>query len=108
MSAEVMAGATACVGKGGTLVLTALADHPREGHVDLNGQLTTVFEHRVQCSLFGSCSPFRDVPMLVRLAEEGKLERGSLVNRRYGLDELDQGYRDQAAGETIRGLLVHG
>ena len=28
-------------------------------------------------------------------------------SRRYGLDELTQGYRDQAAGETVRGLLDH-
>ncbi|SHF60913.1 NDMA-dependent alcohol dehydrogenase [Geodermatophilus nigrescens] len=108
MSPGVMAGASACLGKGGTLVLTALADHPREGHVDLNGQMTTVFEHRVQGSLFGSCNPFRDIPMLARLAEEGRLELDSLVTRRYALEELNQGYRDQAAGETVRGLLVHG
>ncbi|MEX5720553.1 NDMA-dependent alcohol dehydrogenase [Geodermatophilus maliterrae] len=108
MSDEVMAGASACVGKGGTLVLTALADRPREGIVALSGQVTTVFEHRVQGALFGSCNPFRDIPALLRLAEQGRLELDALVTRRYALDELGQGYRDQAAGETVRGLLVHG
>src|SRR5256885_1630879 len=43
MSAEVMAGAMACLGKGGTLVLTALADRPGDGDVTLGGQLATVF-----------------------------------------------------------------
>jgi S-(hydroxymethyl)glutathione dehydrogenase/alcohol dehydrogenase len=107
MSAEVYAGSAACVGKGGTLVLTALADRPGEGRVSLHGQMTTVFEHRVQGSLFGSCNPFRDIPALLRLHEEGRLELDRLITRRYSLDELNQGYRDQEAGETIRGLLDH-
>jgi S-(hydroxymethyl)glutathione dehydrogenase/alcohol dehydrogenase len=107
MSAEVMAGAMACLGKGGTLVLTALADRPGDGDVTLGGQLATVFEHRIQGSLFGSCNPFRDIPKLLRLHEEGRLELDRLITRRYSLDELNQGYRDQAAGETIRGLLDH-
>jgi Zn-dependent alcohol dehydrogenase len=107
MSAEVYRGAAACLGKGGTLVLTALGDHPEEGTVSLNGQLTTVFEQRVQGSMFGSCNPFRDIPRLLRMHEEGRLELDRLITRRYALDELNQGYRDQAAGETIRGLLVH-
>ena len=45
--------------------------------------------------------------MLLRLHEEGRLELDRLITRRYSLDEVGQGYRDQAAGETIRGLLVH-
>ncbi|MGY1771885.1 NDMA-dependent alcohol dehydrogenase [Blastococcus sp. SYSU D00813] len=108
MSAEVVADSTRCVGKGGALVLTALADRPADGIGTLNGQLTTVFEHRVQGSLFGNCNPFTDIPRLLRMHEEGRLELDRLITRRYGLDELTQGYRDQAAGETVRGLLVHG
>ena len=88
-------------------MLTALADQPGEGTVQLNGQLATVFEHRIQGSLFGSCNPFRDIPALLRLHEEGRLELDRLISRRYSLAELNQGYRDQAAGETIRGLLEH-
>jgi NDMA-dependent alcohol dehydrogenase len=108
MGPEVMAAASACVGKGGTLVLTALADRAHDGDVQLRGQVTTVFEHRVQGALFGSCNPFRDIPMLQRLHEEGRLELDRLVTRRYSLEQLAEGYRDQAAGETVRGLLVHG
>ncbi|MCW2740372.1 MAG: adhB [Blastococcus sp.] len=107
MSAEAYAGASSALGKGGTLVLTALADRPEEGNVSLGGQLATVFEQRIQGSLFGSCNPFTDIPMLLRLHEEGRLELDRLITRRYSLDEVNQGYRDQAAGETIRGLLEH-
>jgi NDMA-dependent alcohol dehydrogenase len=107
MSSDAMSGATSCLGKGGTLVLTALADRPEDGTVSLGGQLATVFEQRIQGSLFGSCNPFRDIPMLLRLHEEGRLELDRLITRRYSLDEVNEGYRDQAAGLTIRGLLDH-
>ncbi len=107
MSADAYAGAASSLGKGGTLVLTALADRPEDGNVLLGGQLATVFEQRIQGSLFGSCNPFRDIPLLLRLHEEGRLELDRLITRRYSLDEVNQGYRDQAAGETIRGLLEH-
>jgi len=105
MSADAYAGAASSLGKGGTLVLTALADRPEDGNVTLGGQLATVFEQRIQGSLFGSCNPFTDIPMLLRLHEEGRLELDRLITRRYSLDEVNQGYRDQAAGETVRGLL---
>jgi S-(hydroxymethyl)glutathione dehydrogenase/alcohol dehydrogenase len=107
MGPEVMVAASACLGKGGTLVLTALGDRPHDGDVQLRGQVTTVFEHRIQGALFGSCNPFRDIPMLARLHEEGRLELDRLITKRYSLEEIGEGYRAQAAGETIRGLLVH-
>jgi S-(hydroxymethyl)glutathione dehydrogenase/alcohol dehydrogenase len=107
MGPEVMTEAAACLGKGGTLVLTALGDKPHDGDVTLRGQVTTVFEHRVQGALFGSCNPFRDIPMLQRLHEEGRLELDRLITKRYPLEDLAEGYRAQAAGETVRGLLVH-
>jgi Zn-dependent alcohol dehydrogenase len=107
MGQEAMSGAAACLGKGGTLVLTSLGDFPQDGDVLLRGQLVTAFEYRIQGSLFGSCNPFRDIPMLLRLHEEGRLELDGLITERYALEELGEGYRAQAAGETIRGLLVH-
>jgi NDMA-dependent alcohol dehydrogenase len=107
MGPDVMEQASACLGKGATLVLTALGDRAHDGDVQLRGQVTTVFEHRVQGSLFGSCNPFRDIPKLQRLHEEGRLELDRLITKRYSLEEINEGYRAQAAGETIRGLLVH-
>jgi NDMA-dependent alcohol dehydrogenase len=108
LNGEVMDAASACLGKGGTLVLTAVADHVHEADVRLRGTRTTFFEHRVQGSLFGSCNPFRDIPMLQRMHEEGRLELDRLITTRYSLEEINEGYRAQAAGETIRGLLMHG
>ena len=35
------------------------------------------------------------------------LELDRLITKRYALAEIGEGYRAQAAGDTIRGLLVH-
>jgi len=107
MGPEVMSGAAKCLGKGGTLVLTALGDLPHDADVTLRGQVTTVFEQRVQGSLFGSCNPFRDIPMLQRMHEEGRLELDSLITKRYSLEQVNEGYQDQRDGRIIRGVLEH-
>lgn len=107
MNSEVMKAASACVGKGGTLVLTSMADRFHEGNVTLGGQVATVFEQRIQGALYGSCNPFRDIPNLLRLHDAGKLELRSLITKQYALEELAEGYRAQAAGENIRGIIDH-
>lgn len=107
MSSGVVTEASRCIGKGGTLVLTALADHLSDGDVTISAQITTLFEHRIQGALFGSCSPQRDIPQLLRLYEGGKLELDRLITKRYSLDEVNEGYRAQAAGELIRGIIAH-
>ncbi len=106
-SAEVVGGAYRCLGKGGTLVLTGLADHGREKTVVLPGNLTTVFEQRVQGALYGMCNAHRDIPRLLRMHEEGRLEVDSLITRRYPLAEVNRGFQDQRDGTVIRGVLQH-
>ena len=59
---------------------------------------------RARCT--GRATRARDIPRLLQMHEEGRLELDRLITRRYSLDELNQGYRDQAAGEIVRGLLV--
>lgn len=107
LTADIYRGAVACLGKAGTVVLTALPDESKDGILSVNGPMTTVYEQRIQGSLYGSCNPRTDIPRLLQMHEEGRLELDRLITRRYSLDEINQGYRDQAAGEIIRGLLVH-
>jgi Zn-dependent alcohol dehydrogenase len=106
-SPEITGGAYRCLGKGGTLVLTGLADHTLDTTVALPGNITTVFEQRVQGALYGMCNAYRDIPRLLRLYEEGKLQVAELITRRYALDEVNQGYQDQRDGTIIRGVLEH-
>ncbi|MCZ2803664.1 NDMA-dependent alcohol dehydrogenase [Modestobacter sp. VKM Ac-2983] len=106
-SPEITGGAYRCLGKGGTLVLTGLADHTMETTVALPGNITTVYEQRVQGALYGMCNAYRDIPRLLRLYEDGALEVESLITKRYSLDEVNQGYQDQRDGTVIRGVLEH-
>jgi Zn-dependent alcohol dehydrogenase len=106
-SPEVTGGAYRCLGKGGTLVLTGLADHTRETTVALPGNITTVYEQRVQGALYGMCNAYRDIPRLLRLYEQGALKVEELITQRYSLDEVNEGYQDQRDGKTIRGVLEH-
>jgi NDMA-dependent alcohol dehydrogenase len=106
-SAEVTGGAYRCLGKGGTLVLTGLSDHFTDTTVALPGNITTLYEQRVQGALYGMCNAYRDIPRLLRLYEEGKLELDSLITKRYSLDQVNDGYQDQRDGTIIRGVLEH-
>jgi Zn-dependent alcohol dehydrogenase len=106
-SAEITGGAYRCLGKGGTLVLTGLADHTRDTTVALPGNITTVFEQRVQGALYGMCNAYRDIPRLLRMYEEGRLELDSMITKRYSLEQVNEGYQDQRDGTIIRGLLEH-
>ncbi|MCZ2835995.1 NDMA-dependent alcohol dehydrogenase [Modestobacter sp. VKM Ac-2985] len=106
-SPEITGGAYRCLGKGGTLVLTGLADHTMATTVALPGNITTVYEQRVQGALYGMCNAYRDIPRLLRLYEDGALEVESLITKRYSLDEVNQGYQDQRDGTVIRGVLQH-
>ena len=104
---EIIAGAHRCLGKGGTLVLTGLADHAREKTVVLPGNIVAIFEQRIQGALYGMCNPYRDIPRLLRMYDEGRLLLDELITKRYALEELNEGYRDQREGTTIRGVLEH-
>jgi NDMA-dependent alcohol dehydrogenase len=106
-SAEITAGAHRCLGKGGTLVLTGLADHTLATTVSLPGNIATVYEQRVQGALYGMCNAYRDIPRLLRLYEEGRLQVEELITKRYSLDQVNEGYADQRAGTIIRGVLEH-
>ncbi|GAA4741640.1 NDMA-dependent alcohol dehydrogenase [Modestobacter marinus] len=106
-SPEITGGAYRCLGKGGTLVLTGLADHTMATTVALPGNITTVYEQRVQGALYGMCNAYRDIPRLLRLYEDGALQVESLITKRYSLDEVNQGYQDQRDGTVIRGVLQH-
>ncbi|WP_164701815.1 NDMA-dependent alcohol dehydrogenase [Modestobacter sp. KNN46-3] len=106
-SPEITGGAYRCLGKGGTLVLTGLADHTMATTVALPGNITTVYEQRVQGALYGMCNAYRDIPRLLRLYEDGALQVDSLITKRYTLDEVNQGYQDQRDGTVIRGVLQH-
>jgi NDMA-dependent alcohol dehydrogenase len=97
--------AFSAIRKAGTVVCTAAA---AETTSDLSIGLLelTMFQKRIQGSLYGMMSPSKDVPRLLELWGSGQLQLEELVSRRYTLDEINQGYADMHSGANIRGVLT--
>jgi S-(hydroxymethyl)glutathione dehydrogenase/alcohol dehydrogenase len=100
-----VAQAFAAIRKAGTVVVTGLGDM-REVGVPIALSELTLFQKRLQGSLFGASSPTWDIPRQLQMYREGVLKLDELVTRTYKLDDLAQGYRDLHAGINIRGVLV--
>ena len=103
---EVVAAATAVIGKGGTVVITGLAD-PTKLTVHVSGADLTLNEKTIKGTLFGSANPQYDIVRLLRMYDQGELKLDELVTTRYSLEEVNKGYEDLRAGKNIRGVIVH-
>lgn len=103
----VVSSAFSMIGKGGTVVVTGLAD-PAKLTVHVSGAELTLFGKTIKGTLFGSANPQYDIVKLLRLYDAGQLKLDELVTTRYSLDEINQGYQDLRDGTNIRGVLVHG
>jgi S-(hydroxymethyl)glutathione dehydrogenase/alcohol dehydrogenase len=104
---DVVSAAFDVVGKGGTVVVTGLAN-PAKLTVHVSGGVLTLFEKTIKGSLFGSGNPQRDILKMLDLYQAGQLKLDELITARYTLDQVNQGYADLVAGKNIRGVLVHG
>jgi Zn-dependent alcohol dehydrogenase len=91
--------------KGGIVVVTGIGDMTEIG-LPVSPAELTLFQKRIQGSLFGSCSPSVDIPRQVALYQAGKLKLDELVTTTYTLDQVAQGYEDMHAGKNIRGVIV--
>jgi alcohol dehydrogenase (nicotinoprotein) len=106
VNAEVVAAAVDAIRKGGTAVITGLAD-PHKLTVQLSGAGLTLYEKTVKGSLFGSGNPVNDIPKLLGMYQAGKLKLDELISKRYTLDQINEGYADLLEGKNIRGVIVH-
>jgi S-(hydroxymethyl)glutathione dehydrogenase/alcohol dehydrogenase len=106
VTSEVVTNAFNAIRKGGTVVVTGLAD-PTKNTIELPGALLTLFEKRIQGSLFGSGDPFHDIPRMVELYQAGDLKLDELITTTYTLDQVNQGYQDLIDGKNIRGVILH-
>jgi len=88
------------------VVVTGLAD-PAKATIQLSGAILTLFEKRIQGSLFGSGDPFHDIPRMVELYQSGDLKLDELITTTYTLDQVNQGYQDLLDGKNIRGVIKY-
>jgi NDMA-dependent alcohol dehydrogenase len=106
VDAAVVSSAVDVIRKGGTVVITGLAD-PTKPNIELNSAMLTLFEKTVKGSLFGSGDPFNDIPRMIELYQSGDLKLDELITTTYTLDEVNQGYEDLVAGKNIRGVIKY-
>jgi S-(hydroxymethyl)glutathione dehydrogenase/alcohol dehydrogenase len=103
---DVVGHAFNAIGKGGTVVVTGLADVMKQT-VHVSGGILTLFEKTIKGSLFGSSNPQYDIVRLLRLYDAGKLKLDELITKRYRLEEINEGYQDLRDGKNIRGVIMH-
>jgi Zn-dependent alcohol dehydrogenase len=103
---DVVSAAFDVIGKGGTVVVTGLAN-PEKLTVHVSGAVLTLFEKTIKGTLFGSANPQYDIVKLLRLYDAGKLKLDELVTKKYTLDQVNEGYQDLRDGKNIRGVIVH-
>ena len=106
MYGDLMAGALALTGKGGTCVVTAVAPHVadrgqhqpvRAGHVAEGGPGRDLRRRATPASTSRTCST---------LYKSGQLKLDELITQTYPLDQINHGYQDMRDGKNIRGVLV--
>jgi S-(hydroxymethyl)glutathione dehydrogenase/alcohol dehydrogenase len=103
---QVVTDAFNIIGKGGTVVITGLAN-PEKLTVHVSGCEMTLFEKTIKGTLFGSANPQYDIVRLLRLYSAGQLKLDELVTTRYTLEQVNEGYQDLRDGKNIRGVITH-
>jgi Zn-dependent alcohol dehydrogenase len=93
--------------KGGTCVVTGLGRFADDVAIPVSARHLTLYQKRIQGSLFGASSPTKDIPLMLSLYRQGRLNLDDLVTQRYSLDQVNEGYADMRAGLNIRGVIVH-
>lgn len=106
VDSAVVQAAFSVLGKGGWLTITGLAP-VNEKTIQLSSAELTLFEKRIQGSLFGSSNPFFDIKKMLQLYRSGHIKLDELVTRKYRLEEINEACGDLAAGRNIRGVIVY-
>lgn len=87
-------------------VTVAGACEPFDGMVTLPGVELVIAGKTLHSCQQGSLLMRRDLPWLVGLAEQGRLELASMAERTYGLDEFDDAVRDVASRSVLGATLL--
>jgi NDMA-dependent alcohol dehydrogenase len=107
MYGDLMQLGTALAGKGGTIVVTAVAPITQtESSVNLFE--LAMYNKEIKGTIFGSLNPRADIPKLLTMYRDGQLKLDELITNRYSLDEINDGYQAMRDGTNIRGVVVHG
>ena len=104
-SAETSSQAIEAAGKGGTAVIVGLAPVEARGHIDLVDMVRK--QKTVTGSYYGSASPHQTFDTLVDMYRSNRIQVDGIIQRRYGLDQINEAFQDLEAGKDGRGVIVY-
>jgi len=96
--------AFAAIRKAGTVVVTS-ASNVQDVGLPVPLIELSMFQKRIQGTLYGACNPNAEIPRLAQLYRDGHLKLDELVTTTYALDEVAKGYEDMHAGRNVRGVI---
>ncbi len=102
---DMIAPAMAVVRKGGTLVVTSVANMMATD-VQLSLFDLAMMNKEIKGTIFGSGNPRFDIPNLLSMYREGTLQLDELITKTYTLDQINEGYQDMRDGTNIRGVIM--
>jgi S-(hydroxymethyl)glutathione dehydrogenase/alcohol dehydrogenase len=94
------------VRKAGICVVTGIGKAAEVG-IPISPTMLTLFQKRIEGSLFGASSPTKDIPLMLDLYRSGQLHLDELVTKTYRLEDINQGYADMHEGLNIRGIVSY-
>ena len=63
-------------------------------------------EKKLTGSYYGSVRPRVDFPILADLSMSKRLDLDSMISRTYAFDEINDGFKNLAAGTVARGVIM--
>ncbi len=103
---EYVGQAMASIRKAGTVVVTALGNIAGTTPLPVSLADVTLFQKRIQGSLFGESNPNWDILRQVELYRSGVLKLDEVITKTYKLDQIAQGYQDMHDGKNQKGVVV--
>lgn len=104
MRGEHVQEALSLTGKGGRVVITGMGS-VADVDVKLSLFQFTLMQKDLQGAIFGGCNPRADIPWLLSLYQQGKLNLDDLITSTYRLEDINDGYADMRDGRNIRGVI---
>ena len=91
--------------RGGTAVVVGMV--PPMDKIEVSGMIW-LEEKTLKGSFYGGARFHRDMPNILSLYRQGKLNLDGLVTRRYKLEEINEAFEALKNGEVTRSVLAIG
>jgi S-(hydroxymethyl)glutathione dehydrogenase/alcohol dehydrogenase len=104
--AETIRGSWSATRRGGTTTIVGIGG--KEQQVTFSALELFHFARTIQGCVYGSTDPFTDIPTVLAYAAEGRLDLGSLISARIGLDGIDGAFAAMEKGLGARAVVIPG